>query len=94
MHSTARLFGRATGRWLAGFGVAAVALAGLAVGATGAAGPGLWLALVGVAGFGLHLAWQLRRLDIDDPDGCLALFRANRDAGLLLAAALAVAAAL
>ena len=94
VHSTARLFGRATGRWLAGFGGTAVALAGLAVAAAGAAGPGLWLALGGVVAFGLHLVWQLRRLDIDDPDGCLALFRANRDAGLLLAAALALAAML
>ena len=36
----------------------------------------------------LHLAWQLRRLDIDDPDGCLRLFRSNRDAGLVLAGGL------
>ena len=45
-------------------------------------------------GFALHLGWQLRRLDIDDPDGCLMLFRANRDAGLILAAGLLGAAIL
>ena len=50
------------------------------------------LALAGVLGFTLHLGWQLRRLDIDDPARCLALFRSNRDAGLLLALGLTAAA--
>lgn len=89
--STARLFGAATHRWLAGFALATVALAGLAVLATGAAGAALVLALLGVAGLGGHLAWQLRRLDIDDAALCLRLFRSNRDAGLILAAALVLA---
>ena len=34
------------------------------------------------------LAWQVVRLDIDDPAGCLRLFRFNREAGLLVAAAI------
>ncbi len=34
------------------------------------------------------LAWQVWRLDIHDPTGCLRLFRSNREAGLLIAAAL------
>ena len=42
----------------------------------------------------LHLAWQLRRLDIDDGAVCLTLFRSNRDAGLILAAGLLAAALL
>ena len=92
--STARLFGRATGAWLRGFGIAAVLLLGLAVLGTGADGLALAVSLAGVAGFGLHLVWQLRRLDIDDAAGCLVLFRANRDAGLILAAALGLAALL
>jgi len=29
------------------------------------------------------LVWQLQKLDIDDSDGLLALFRANRNAGLI-----------
>jgi 4-hydroxybenzoate polyprenyltransferase len=33
------------------------------------------------------------RLDIDDPDLCLRLFKSNRDAGLILFAALALEAA-
>ena len=27
---------------------------------------------------GAHLLWQVRRLEIDDADNCLKLFRANR----------------
>jgi 4-hydroxybenzoate polyprenyltransferase len=43
-----------------------------------------------LAAFAAHLAWQVARLDIDDPDGCLRLFKANRDAGLILFAGLVV----
>ena len=43
----------------------------------------LAVAFGGAWGIGWHLAWQLTRLDIDDPDICLRLFRANRDAGLI-----------
>lgn len=89
--STARLFGPATGTWLVGFLAAATALAAGAV-LMAASGPARAIALLGVLGFALHLAWQLRRLDIDDPARCLALFRSNRDAGLILAAGLALAA--
>jgi 4-hydroxybenzoate polyprenyltransferase len=38
--------------------------------------------------FALHLAWQVRRLDIADPALCLRLFKSNRDAGLILFAAM------
>jgi 4-hydroxybenzoate polyprenyltransferase len=31
-----------------------------------------------------HLAWQVARVDIDDPNDCLAKFRANRELGILL----------
>ncbi len=92
--STARLFGAATGRWLAGFLAGSALLIGAAVALAAPEFPGLGVALVGVAGFAGHLGWQLARLDIDDGGTCLALFRSNRDAGLILAAALALAAAL
>jgi 4-hydroxybenzoate polyprenyltransferase len=45
-------------------------------------------------GFAGHLAWQIGRLDIDDPALCLVLFKSNRDAGLILFAALVLDAAL
>ena len=44
--------------------------------------------------FAAHLGWQIRRLDISDPDNCLMLFKSDRDAGLILFAALLLDAAL
>ena len=38
--------------------------------------------------FAAHLAWQVRRLRVGDPALALRLFKSNRDAGLLLFAAL------
>ena len=92
--STARLFGTATKRWLAAFLVVSAGLAAGACLAAGLAGPALVAALAGVLGFAAHLGWQLRRLDIDDAESCLVLFRSNRDAGLILAAGLLLAAVL
>lgn len=92
VRSTARLFGKRTMAWLTGFLAAGAAFAALAA-QTAAQGPvQLALAWSGVVGFSTHLAWQLRRLDIDDPQTCLAVFRSNRDAGLILALGLAAAA--
>ena len=42
----------------------------------------------GLLAFAAHLAWQVARLDIGDPDLCLAIFRSDRDAGLILFAGL------
>jgi 4-hydroxybenzoate polyprenyltransferase len=36
----------------------------------------------------VHLAWQIKRLDVSDPALCLRIFKSNRDAGLLLFAGL------
>ena len=92
VRSTARLFGDASRRWLRGFAAATVALLALAV-ALAAPGPlPLAIALLGPAAMGWHMARQLRRLDTGDPASCLAAFRANRDAGLIPVAALALAA--
>jgi 4-hydroxybenzoate polyprenyltransferase len=90
--STARLFGADTARWLLGFLILSVALMAAAVIlALIDRGPLAMLAgLCGVWAFGWHMAWQLRRLDIENPDACLSLFRSNRDAGLLPALFLAV----
>jgi len=93
--STARLFGAATGKWLGLFLILTVMLMSSAILAAllPAAGPvKLALALAAPWAMGWHLLWQMRRLDIDDPAGCLTLFRANRDTGLIAALFLAVAA--
>lgn len=84
LKSTALLFGPRTKTALAGFFSLAVVLIGLA-GWT--AGAGLVFAL-GLAAFAAHLAWQVWRIDIDNPDVCLALFKSNRNAGLILFAGL------
>jgi 4-hydroxybenzoate polyprenyltransferase len=87
--STALLFGARTKTMLAMFFSLAVALIALA---GWMAGAGIVFAL-GLLGFAAHLSWQIRRLEIDDPVLCLALFKSNRDAGLLLFAALVADAA-
>ncbi len=82
--STARLFEDETEPMLWLFTGASVFLAALAV----LTAHGGVLGLLGVAAFGAHLAWQIKTLDIDDPERCLILFRSNRTAGLLLLAGL------
>ncbi len=93
--STARLFAENTPKWLMGFLIACTVLLAmstiLALAPTQSPLP-LLIALAGVWGFGWHLAWQLRRLDINDTDLCLKLFRSNRDAGLIIALSLGIAA--
>jgi 4-hydroxybenzoate polyprenyltransferase len=84
--STALLFGERTTPLLAMFYTIAVALLALA---GWGAGAGIVFSL-GLFAFAAHLTWQIRRLDIDDPLNCLAVFKSNRDAGLILFAALAL----
>ncbi|HYZ45085.1 MAG TPA: 4-hydroxybenzoate octaprenyltransferase [Xanthobacteraceae bacterium] len=87
--STALLFRERTKPMLALFYALAVALIAFA---GFSAGGGLIFAL-GLLAFALHLAWQIARLDVDDPVNCLAVFKSNRDAGLILFAGLALDAA-
>jgi 4-hydroxybenzoate polyprenyltransferase len=86
VRSTARLFGFETKAALTVLHTASVALITVSV---LLAGGGL-IALAGIFAFGSHLAWQVRKVDVNDPALCLALFRSNRDAGLLLFAGLAL----
>jgi 4-hydroxybenzoate polyprenyltransferase len=93
--STARLFGAKTRPWLLGFQALTVLLLAAAVIVALLPQdnlPRLLLALMGVWAFGWHMTWQMRRLDLDDPASCLRVFRANRDAGLIPALFLAMAA--
>ena len=87
--STALLFRERTKPMLALFYALAVALIALA---GFSAGAGLIFAL-GLLAFALHLAWQITRLDVEDPFNCLAVFKSNRDAGLILFAGLVLDAA-
>jgi 4-hydroxybenzoate polyprenyltransferase len=89
LKSTALLFGPRTKPMLALFYAAAVIFIGVAGWLSGAA-----IAFtIGLALFALHLVWQIWRIDINDPDLCLRLFKSNRDAGLILFAGLVLDAA-
>jgi len=82
--STARLFGAHTHQALILFYAVAVMLIGVAL----ASGDARWPSWLGLGVFAVHLASQIVRLRIDDPQLCLRLFKSNRDAGLLLFAGL------
>jgi 4-hydroxybenzoate polyprenyltransferase len=78
--STALLFGQNTPAMLTVFYTVAVVLIGIA----GVMAGGSWIFMLGLLAFAVHLSWQVVTIDIDDPAHCLKLFRANRDAGLIL----------
>ncbi|QCK86023.1 4-hydroxybenzoate octaprenyltransferase [Phreatobacter aquaticus] len=88
--STALLFGTRTPLMLGLFYGGAVLFFAAALWLVG----GSVIAVLGLLVFALHLAWQIARLDIEDPDLCLRLFQSNRDAGLILLAGLMAEAAL
>ncbi len=82
VRSTARLFAHHTRPFVLACYAATLALltvGGLQAGIGWAFYPALLLP-------GAILAWQVLTLDIDDPAGCLRRFKANREAGLAIAA--------
>jgi 4-hydroxybenzoate polyprenyltransferase len=86
--SSARRLGAAAPKAVRAFYLVCAALA-LAAGAAAGLGPlfyGLWVL------FAVHLVVQSGRLRLDDPARALALFKSNRDAGLILFAAFALGA--
>jgi 4-hydroxybenzoate polyprenyltransferase len=84
VRSTARLFGEATRPFLAACYAATVGLAATA-GMMAGLGPAFFAGLMVAA---VLLASQVARLAIDDASRCGQLFRANRDVGLVIAAAI------
>jgi 4-hydroxybenzoate polyprenyltransferase len=84
VRSTALLFGARTRPYLAAFYGGATFLFAAAFAAAGVG----WLGWAGLIAGALHLAWQVARLDIDDPRDCLIKFRSNRDFGWILFAGL------
>lgn len=89
VRSTALLFGERTKPMLVlFFGAMLVLLTGAIVQAGGGV-----VAFAGLLIAGLHMAWQVVTLDIDDPDNCLERFRSNRTTGLIVFVALLLEAA-
>jgi 4-hydroxybenzoate polyprenyltransferase len=85
--STARLFGAQSRKWILRFYVIVFTLI-LTAGFVEHAG---WPFAFVMLAAGAHMLWQVRRLDINNPDNCLAIFRANRETGALIALAFALA---
>jgi 4-hydroxybenzoate polyprenyltransferase len=86
VRSTARLFGDNVRAGVGLFYALALASACAAIWLA----DGGFLAYAGLAGFAAHLGWQLIVVRVGDPQLALRLFRANRDAGLILFAGLAL----
>lgn len=80
--STARLFGTRTREALCICYGATFLLLLMAMASFPLHGWAYWLMLIP----GGMLAWQIIRLDIDNPERCLSLFKFNRDVGLAVAA--------
>jgi len=92
--STARLFADRTPNYLRIFMALTVGLMAAAIILAltpHASFLALMLALIGPWAMGWHMVWQMRSLDIDNAETCLALFRSNRNAGLIPALFLAIA---
>jgi 4-hydroxybenzoate polyprenyltransferase len=84
VRSTALLFGVQTRPYLALFYAGATLLFAAAFLSAGVG----WLAFVGLTLGSRQLAWQVAKLETDDPEDCLRKFRSNRDFGLILFASL------
>nr|WP_246505377.1 4-hydroxybenzoate octaprenyltransferase [Microvirga antarctica] len=84
IHSSARFFGANV---RLGVGIC-YALTALFLGGALSVAGSRWVGFAGLVVFVLHLARQVARIDRNDGEGALRLFRSNRDAGLMLFAAL------
>jgi 4-hydroxybenzoate polyprenyltransferase len=80
VRSTARLFGANTKWWLIRLYGGALILIAIAFALARVPLPGL----AGLVAAGVHMARQIRTLDIDDPDQCLRLFQSNGTVGWLI----------
>ena len=94
--STARLFADRTPTWLFAFSILSAILLGIATYLVCAERGTLstLIAMLAVPAFWMHLRWQMRRFDANDPIRLMMLFRSNRDAGLIVVLFFAIAAML
>ena len=85
--STALKFGAGTKPWLVGFYSITVIL----LAATGLLANLAWPFYSGLTLAALHLAWQIKSVDIANSKNCLRRFKSNRDFGLILLAGIIAA---
>ena len=85
--STALKFGDGTKPWLVGFYSITVIL----LAATGLLANLAWPFYSGLTLAALHLAWQIKSVDIANSKNCLRQFKSNRDFGLILLAGIIAA---
>ncbi|VIO91081.1 Uncharacterized protein BM_BM16942 [Brugia malayi] len=78
--STALLFGDRTKHWLTGF----AALTMLGLGTTGVMVQQTWPFYGALAATGVHLAWQIGTVNINDPKDCWRKFKTNQWLGIIL----------
>ena len=84
--STARLFGRHTALFLSFCYTAAIILLGVAMAMMKLSGYGIFALILPAS----LLARQIVKLDIDNPQQCLDLFKSNREVGLAVALAILI----
>ena len=84
MKSLALKLGPRTRPWLFGF----YAAAALGFGLAGWLVSISWPFYLGLALAATHLAWQAAKIDLDEPESCLAKFKSNRNFGWILFAAI------
>ena len=92
--STALRLGSKTTSWLHFFLIGIVVFYILTMSTIYFEGPrffSLLFCVVGILLMSCHLFVQIKKLDINDAEKCLTLFRSNRDSGLLLVASLCLA---
>ena len=80
--STAQLFGDSTYKWLCFFSILSSALM---LGALWFCTSGLRFIIcgLGVLSFWIHLIWQICKVNLDNSENLLIIFKSNRNAGLL-----------
>uniref|UniRef100_A0A0R3RSX8 4-hydroxybenzoate polyprenyltransferase, mitochondrial n=1 Tax=Elaeophora elaphi TaxID=1147741 RepID=A0A0R3RSX8_9BILA len=78
--STALLFGDKTKYWLTGF----AALTVLGIGTTGLLAQQTWPFYGALGATGVHLAWQISTLNMNDPNDCWRKFKTNQWLGVIL----------
>ena len=94
--STARLFADRTPTWLFAFSILSAILLGIAtyLACAERATFSTLIAMLAMPAFWMHLRWQMKKFDANDPIRLMMLFRSNRDAGLLVVLFFAIAALL